>query len=145
MPQPTEDRPAQIEVRRASVADADLVGGLYLRSWLAGYEGLVDPEQLTPVAAERATYDWPVAIEDPHARFAIGYVDAQPAGVAKVGPDPTEDVRGVWLELLYVTPEFWGTGVAAALLGWATGYAGTTGASVMRLRVVEAQARARRF
>jgi len=72
-------------------------------------------------------------------------VDAQPAGVAKVGPDPTEDVRGVWLELLYVTPEFWGTGVAAALLGWATGYAGTTGASVMRLRVVEAQARARRF
>ena len=89
MPQPTEDRPAQIEVRRASVADAELVGGLYLRSWLAGYEGLVDPDQLAPVAAERAAYDWPVAIEDPHARFAIGNVDAQPAGVAKVAPDPT--------------------------------------------------------
>jgi GNAT superfamily N-acetyltransferase len=65
--------------------------------------------------------------------------------VAKIGPDPTEAVRGIWLELLYVAPEFWGTGVAAELLRWATDHAAADDTAVMRLRVVAAQHRARRF
>jgi GNAT superfamily N-acetyltransferase len=86
-----------------------------------------------------------VAISDPDARFALGYVDDAAAGVAKIGPDPTEAVRGTWLELLYVAPEFWGSGIANALLRWATDHAAADGAAVMRLLVVEAQHRARRF
>jgi GNAT superfamily N-acetyltransferase len=134
-----------IEVVRPNGDDALVIGDVYLRSWLAGYEGLVDPMRLEPVAAERAAYDWPGAINDPDAMFAVGYVDGSPAGVAKVGPDPTEAVRGTWLELLYVAPEFWGSGIANALLRWATDHAAIAGAAVMRLRVVEAQHRARRF
>jgi len=118
---------------------------VYLRSWRAGYDGLVDPVRLEPVAAERAAYDWLAAINDPDARFALGYVDGAAAGVAKIGPDPTEAVRGTWLELLYVPPGFWGSGVANAFLRWATDHAAADGATVMRLRVVEAQHRARRF
>lgn len=144
MPEPSAEGPA-IEVRRPSAGDALAIGDVYLRSWHAGYDGLVDPVRLEPVAAERAAYDWPAAINDPDARFALGYVDGAAAGVAKIGPDPTEAVRGVWLELLYVAPEFWGSGIAAALLHWATDHAAADGAAVMRLRVVEAQHRARRF
>ncbi len=133
------------QVRPATLEDASVLAELYLRSWFAGYDGLVDPATLMPVAAERATYDWPAAIVDPGARLGLGLVDGSPAGITKVGPDPTEEVRGTWLELLYVAPEFWGTGVAAALLRWAAHQASSLGAQFMRLRVVEGQGRARRF
>jgi GNAT superfamily N-acetyltransferase len=144
MPERSAEGPA-IEVVPPKADDALIIGAVYLRSWLAGYDGLVDPVRLEPVAAERAAYDWPAAINDPDARFAVGYVDGSPAGVAKIGPDPTEAVRGIWLELLYVAPGFWGTGVAAELLRWATDRTAADGATVMRLRVVDAQQRARRF
>lgn len=144
MPERSAEGPA-IEVVRPNADDALVIGDVYLRSWRAGYDGLVDLARLEPVAAERAAYDWPEAINDPDARFALGYVDDAAAGVAKIGPDPTEAVRGVWLELLYVAPEFWGSGIANALLRWATDHAAADGAAVMRLRVVEAQHRARRL
>ncbi len=144
MPERSAEGPA-IEVARPNADHALIIGDVYLRSWLAGYDGLVDPVRIEPVAAERAAYDWRAAINDPRARFALGYVDGAAAGVAKIGPDPTEAVRGIWLELLYVAPEFWGAGVAAELLRWATDHAVADGAAVMRLRVVEAQHRARRF
>lgn len=142
------ERPARgptIEVRRPSADDAPVIADVYMRSWLGGYGSLVDPDRLEPVAAERAVYDWRAAIIDPLASFALGYVDGSPAGVAKIGPDSTEAVRGTWLELFYVAPEFWGSGIATQLLRWATGQATADGAAVMRLRVVEAQQRARRF
>lgn len=144
MPERSAEGPA-IDVVRPNADDALVIGGVYLRSWRAGYEGLVDPVRLESVAAERGAYDWPAAIKDPDATFALGYVDGSAAGVAKIGPDPTEAVRGTWLELLYVAPEFWGTGIAAELLRWATDRAAADGATVMRLRVVAAQHRARRF
>lgn len=144
MPGHAAEGPA-IEVVRPNGDDALVIGDVYLRSWRAGYEGLVDPVRLEPDAAERTAYDWPAAISDPGARFALGYLGGSPAGVAKIGPDPTEAVRGTWLELLYVAPEFWGSGIANALLRWATDHAAADGAAVMRLRVVEAQHRARRF
>ena len=134
-----------VEVLRPTADDAPVVADVYLRAWMAGYDGLVDPDHLEPVAGERAAHDWRTAITDPHASFALGYVDGSPAGLAKIGPDPTEAVRCTWLELLYVAPEFWGSGVATGLLCWATDRAAAEGASVMRLRVVEAQHRARRF
>jgi GNAT superfamily N-acetyltransferase len=59
--------------------------------------------------------------------------------------DRSEDVPGTWLELLYVAPGFWGTGVARALLDWAIGQADELGAPFVRLRVVQEQHRARRF
>lgn len=106
MPKRSAEGPA-IEVVHPSADDALVIGGVYLRSWRAGYEGLVHPVRLEPVAAERAAHDWPAAIRDPDARFALGYVDGAAAGVAKIGPDPTEAVRRTWLELLYVAPESW--------------------------------------
>lgn len=144
MPEHPAGGPA-IEVRLPTADDALAIGDVYMRSWRAGYDGLVDPARLEPVAAARAAHDWRAAILDQQARFALGFVDGSPAGVAKVGPDPTEAVRGTWLELLYVAPEFWGTGIAIELLRWATHHATADGAVVMRLRVVEAQHRARRF
>lgn len=139
------DTAKSIEVRVASSIDAEVIADAYMRAWRAGYDGLVDPEELEPVACDRASYDWATALADPHADFALGYVDGRPAGVAKVGPDPTEPVHGTWLDLLYVAPDYWGTGVAAALLRWATTNVANRGDDLMRLRVVEAQRRARRF
>jgi GNAT superfamily N-acetyltransferase len=134
-----------VQVRPARVDDAQVMADVYMRSWLAGYANLVDPEQLKPVAARRAAHDWPLTLIDPASRIGLGFVDGEPAGIAKVGPDPTEEVRGQWLDLLYVAPEFWGTGVATALLRWGVDQARATGARCVRLRVVAAQGRARRF
>jgi GNAT superfamily N-acetyltransferase len=127
------------------VDDAPVVADVYRRSWLAGYEGLLDSDELERGAAERGARDWTREITEPATGFGLALVRGSPAGVAKVGPDPTEDVPGIWLDLLYVAPEFWGTGTAIALLRWAVEQGTASGASLMRLRVVEAQGRARRF
>jgi GNAT superfamily N-acetyltransferase len=134
-----------LQVRPATIDDAHVVADVYIRSWLAGYESLVDPVELEPVAAERAAHDWPCTINDSASRLGLGFVDGSPAGIAKVGPDPTEAVQGHWLDLLYVAPEFWGTGVASSLLRWSVDLTRAAGAPCLRLRVVAVQDRARRF
>ncbi len=145
MAPPLQSRDRSLAVRTATVADAATIGEVYLRSWLAGYDGLVAADRLRPVAELRAAHDWAAALAEPDSWFGLGSVDGVAAGVAKVGPDPTEDVTGTWLELLYVAPEFWGSGLAAALLHRSVDVARASGADRMRLRVVEAQERARRF
>ena len=136
----------RLQVRPVSVGDAGIVGDVYLRSWRAGYEGLVDPERLEPVARVRSAYDWASAIEDfAGPAFGLGTVDGAPVGIVKVGPDPTEPYDGTWVELLYVVPEAWGSGISVALLSWGLGACRSAGVCEVRLRVVEAQARARRF
>jgi GNAT superfamily N-acetyltransferase len=140
-----DDDDQGVRVRTATVEDAAIVADVYLRSWIAGYDGLVDPDELAGAAAARADYDWALVIADPASRVGLGFVDGSAAGVAVIGPDPTEDVRATWLERLYVAPEFWGTGAATALLRWALDQAGAMHAPFVLLRVVEAQERARRF
>lgn len=134
-----------LSVRTATPDDAATVGDVYLRSWIAGYDGLVAEGLLRPVAEQRASHDWAAALDESDSWFGLGSVDGVAAGVAKVGPDPTEDMTGTWLELLYVAPEFWGSGISAALLSRAVEVARGSGAACMRLRVVEAQDRARSF
>lgn len=140
-----DDAADRLAVRKATGADAATVGDVYMRSWLDGYEGLVASDRLLPVAADRAAYDWVAAIGADESRFALGFVDGLAAGITKIGPDPTESAPGTWLDLLYVTQEFWGTGIARKLLEWAVVQAQLAGAPLVRLRVVEAQRRARRF
>ena len=145
MASPAPPRRPSLAVRTATVTDAPTIGDVYLRSWLAGYDGLVPEDLLGPVAEQRASYDWAAALDEPDSWFGLGTVDGVAAGVTKVGPDPTEDVSGPWLELLYVVPEHWGTGISSAMLRRAVDAARDTDADSMRLRVVEAQTRARRF
>jgi GNAT superfamily N-acetyltransferase len=99
------------------------------------------------VSAERSAggNDWPAAINDPDARFALDYVDGSAAGVAKTRPDPTKRFEVSGSNCSTSPPSSGGTGVAAELLRWATDQVAADGAAVMRLRVVEAHHRARRF
>lgn len=97
---PTGESESGVWVTQAGPDDDAIVGDLYLRSWRAGYEGLVESDRLEPVAVERAGYDWRSALSDPTSSFSLGLVGSEPAGIAKVGPDPTESIRCQLLELL---------------------------------------------
>lgn len=57
--------------------------------------------------------------------------------------DPERDLPEI--TMLYVHPDSWGRGAAAALLAAATRWIAARGHRSARLRVVESQARARRF
>lgn len=118
---------------------------MYLRSWRAGYAGLVDPQELDRVAAERSSVDWRAELSDREASFGLGLVDGVAAGVVKIGPDPTKDRRGSWLKLLYIVPEHWGTGLSVELVNHAVANVRSLGEPTIRLRVVDRQFRARRF
>jgi GNAT superfamily N-acetyltransferase len=113
-------------IRAAVPAEAAAVGAAYLTSWRAGYAGLVDDDVLEQRASERAGHDW-----------------FEPGTSTVVADDGTilgcAQVRGDELEMLYVVPSSWGSGVASALL------ADAVQRGAQRLKVVEAQARARRF
>jgi GNAT superfamily N-acetyltransferase len=143
---PPPSVPRDLVVRSVTTGDAATVADVYLRSWRAGYDGLVDADRLEPVARALAAYDWVGAIESfDGAGFGLGELAGEPVGIVKVGPDPTEPHDGTWVELLYVVPEAWGSGISAALLDWGVARARALGDRVVRLRVVEEQARARRF
>lgn len=136
---------ADVDLQLATAADAEVVREVYLRSWRAGYAGLIDERAIEEGAARRGAHDWAAEVGRSDCRFVIARVDGTPAGVAAVGDDPTEAVGGTWLDLLYVAPEYWGTQVALSLHTWVIDDCRTRGLGSLRLRVVSAQARARRF
>ncbi len=134
-----------VDVQLATSAETRVVRDVYLRSWRAGYAGLLDERDIDEGAARRADYDWAAEVGRTDRRFALAAVGGDPSGVAAVGPDPSEEIGGTWLDLFYVTPERWGSGVAPALHTWVLDDCRTRGVQLLRLRVVSAQQRARRF
>ena len=133
-------------VRPAQVSDTDDIRGAYLASWRAAYKHLLSPDLLEAEVAKRAEYDWGseirsgathVALAVDEERLVVGVVQASaPPGGRRDLPEIT---------MLYVVPEYWGGVAARRLLAVGTGWMIQQGWSAARLRVVETQARARRF
>jgi GNAT superfamily N-acetyltransferase len=94
---------------------------------------------------QRRDHDWRGGLVSSTAEIAVALSDGRLVGVVQAAElsDPPRDQPEV--TMLYVRPEAWGQGVASALLAAATNWIAGRGHRSARLRVVEAQARARRF
>lgn len=134
------------ELRPARETDIAAIQACYLRSWRAAYAGFLPPDVVDTEAQKRRSFDWGrgigldtstvvVALDDHDA--VVGVVQAD-----EILPPPRDRPEIV---MLYVDPDAWGSGVAAALLNHGVAWIAGRGHRDARLRVVEAHTRARRF
>jgi GNAT superfamily N-acetyltransferase len=109
-------------VRAARPEDALAVATVHVRSWQAGYRGLLADAYLDTLRPEdrMARYDFTATGPDA-AVTAVAVVDGMVRGFATTGPrrhgegpdagTPTGEVLA-----LYVDPDAWGTGIGTSLL-----------------------------
>lgn len=142
----SDDGCVQYEVRRATEDDLPGLEAVYLRAWRAAYEGVLPHDALEEQATIREEFDWSRCISAPEAEVLVA-VDRTGSVLGVVQADevvpPPRDLPEI--TMLYVDPEAWGTGASVALLAAGVVWIAGRGHAAARLRVVETQARARRF
>jgi len=140
-----------VVVRPLTDADIDAVAALYVRSWRVGYAGIVPDSHLAgldpAVYAERRR-----SLGDADGVSSLVAVDgAEPVGFSTFGPYRVQGRPGGYdrsageLYAVYVDPRAWGRGAGRALLTAVRAALRDQGYPQMRLWVLEANDRARRF
>lgn len=120
----------EIEIRRATVADAEAGAWCHLACWREAYADLVDPERLLEKTSDidRRVERWTSAIEDGVLRWIA--LDPDPAapvqdrviGFSSPGPGRDEDApTPLELYAIYLRAKWWGSGLGDRLLDVAIG------------------------
>lgn len=137
-------------IRPATVADAEGLGLVHVRTWQAAYRGQVPQEHLDamdPVARAAKWVDILRASEPPAGTsVAVHEVDGI-IGFTSVGPATDDDAgpgQGA-VYAIYVAAAQWGRGVGRQLMDDAVGRLRTAGFTWATLWVLESNAQARRF
>jgi GNAT superfamily N-acetyltransferase len=109
---------ARMLIRPARPEDALDVANVHVRSWQAGYRGLLPDAYLDALRAEDRAQRYDFATQDPTkpaTLVAIG--DGAVRGFATTAPARDNDVQDHGeLCALYVDPDYWSTGIGAALI-----------------------------
>lgn len=132
-------------LRDAEPSDVPAIEAAYLLSWRAGYADLLPPEVLEERARQRRSYDWLDAIESHSSEVLVAVANGAVVGVVQAAEARGGDRDLPEITMLYVVPSSWGGWVAKDLLAAGTRWIRGQGHRAARLRVVEEQARARRF
>lgn len=128
-------------IRNMRRSDEAEVGRLYVRSWQAGYKGLLPQDYLDGLDAWR----WNSKFTDLPGSFVITDGDVI-AGHSCARPAADEAMPG-WGEVwtLYVLPEYWGRGFGKALLSNSVSWLSGQGFDNVYLWALETNLRARGF
>ncbi|MFE9657740.1 GNAT family N-acetyltransferase [Micromonospora sp. NPDC006431] len=143
-----------LTIRREDPDDAAAIAAVHIRSWQAGYAGIMPDEvlhRLNPAAWAQRRRDLGTA--DPAHPFTtlLAEVDGAVAGFATFGPYRNNQDRGDLdpahgeILAMYVEPARWGTGTGRALLAAARAGLAERGWTEYRLWVLTDNVRARRF
>ncbi|MDQ6910693.1 MAG: GNAT family N-acetyltransferase [Actinomycetota bacterium] len=133
-----------MRVRPANASDADDIRMAYLASWRSAYQGLLTVDVLEMEATARAEFDWMSEIRSGSSHVEVAVDDREIVGVV-LASGPPGGLRDLpEITMLYVVP-YWGRFGACQLLAAGIDWIAQEGWPAARLRVVEAQGRARRF
>ncbi len=131
-------------VRLAEPADAQAVAEVHVRSWQAGYRGLIDGDYLDGLSVQDRADSYDFAGAGPHANLtAVAVVDGIGGFVtvrALNDPPRTGELRA-----LYVDPPLWGRGLGHALVVEAQRLLAERGCAEAVLWLLSGNARAARF
>ena len=145
-------------IRQALVADAEAIGAVHVAAARAAYRGMMPDDYLDAQDAATRSERWRQALVAGGGRGVAVTPEAQVVllvaeddegkivGIAAVGPDRAEadSVLGE-LQMINVSPEAWGRGVAKLLLVGAEHELREMGFQEAVLWVLDSNARARRF
>ena len=93
-------------IRDATVADAQAIGEVHVRSWQAAYAGLIPADFLAGLSVQARAASWARLIAD-GGSVLVAEDDGVIVGFAAYGPGR--------LFALYLLPEQWGRGLGRAL------------------------------
>ncbi len=127
------------------MSDASEIRAAYLASWRAAYGPLISPTSLDIEAGRRAQYDWESEIRRPSAHVAVAVDGKDVVGVVEACDPPGGPRDLPEITMLYIIRAYWGSEAAPALLAEGVRWMVERGGASARLRVVDGQARARRF
>jgi GNAT superfamily N-acetyltransferase len=138
-----------VQIRDATVDDADAIALVHVHGWQWGYRGLLPEDFLTGLSADRRAEQWRSWLLEPgRTRTRVAFTeDGACAGLAASGPsrdpgahDDTGEVYAIYLE-----EPLAGTGLGTDLLRSAVGWLAEQGFARATLWVLAGNARARRF
>ncbi|GIE93560.1 GNAT family N-acetyltransferase [Paractinoplanes rishiriensis] len=136
-------------IRPHTDADFEGVGEVSVRSWQAGYAGIVPAEYLAgldPVRNAERRRNYPMR---PDQHLLVAEADGKIVGFANFGPylrdDGGFDEGMGHLYAIYVHPDRWGRGIGRELFLAAKAGLTADGFPDLRLWVLTANVRARRF
>lgn len=137
-------------VRHARADDAALLAALGARTFVEAFAAYNSPEDLAAYLASSFGRDLQAAeLADPHALFLIAEIDGIAAGYAKLASGVTpQSVTGdnpIELVRLYVSQQWLGRGIGAALMHACINEAAQKGYRTIWLGVWEHNGRARAF
>ncbi len=130
-----------MDIRLMTESDDEEVSKLYVKSWKAGYDGMLPPDFLANLSPER----WRGRFVGGAGSFVLtegGVIVGHSA--ARRSEDETK--RG-WGEIhtLYILPEYWGHGYGGALFDHSVAWLKRQGYDNIFLWVLNTNMRARRF
>lgn len=137
-----------MNLRPATISDAEAIARAHVLTWQTSYRGLVPDDFLDALVVESRADTWRVVLGEANPTHAtwVGLIDGQVVGFAHVGPSRDDDARDGVGELyaIYVLAEHQGRGVGQALIRVAASWLGERYRSAT-LWVLEANERSRRF
>lgn len=139
-----------VDVRPAVRSDAHDIARVRVETWRAAYDGLIAPDVLDGLDAQREgarrSELWDEYHADRRATELLAHVDGELAGWAAIGPSQDAalpDSGQVFA--IYALPAFWAQGVGHALLTSAEDFLRRVGFSRAHLWVLDGNARAAAF
>lgn len=138
-----------VHCRPAGPEDVDGIATVRVRSWQAGYAGIVPQDHLDALTPEAEAAR--MRSRGPGRRSHVAEVGGRVLGWSAIGPyNDQEEVAppsagAGEIYAIYVLPEHWGTGVGRALMAYSLERLAADGLAPVLLWVLEDNARARRF
>lgn len=136
-----------VRIRPAVPEDAMAVAQVHVRSWQAGYRGLLAAGYLGALRPEDRTSRYAFDQMNPDGPFTLMAVDEDRiCGLVTTGRCRDDDLQGggeIWA--IYVDPPGWGSGIGRRLIAAGCEQLGRRGHATASLWVLAANRRARRF
>lgn len=113
------DMRPEYTVRPATVADADAIAGVHIRSWQSAYRGMLPDDYLDTLDPAERTARWRRQLEHPDwGTTWVAVDDDTVVGFLSIGPSRDEDADSRTLEIytVYLEPALFGSGAARALM-----------------------------
>jgi RimJ/RimL family protein N-acetyltransferase len=135
-------------IRYANLEDSDVLGKIHSESSQAAFKGIILDNILNDVfSIERRTKRFISELSEGSPRTAVIFDENEPAGLISFGKCRYGNNDKSWLEIwrLYLTPIFWGSGVAKELIEWGINEILKENFTNIELWVLEENIRARNF
>jgi ribosomal protein S18 acetylase RimI-like enzyme len=136
-------------IRPSTEADIDEIAALSVRTWQAGYAGIVPADHLASLDPVARAQNLRTRPKTPGSQTLVAEDDGNLVGFVTFGPyredDGEIDRAAGELYAIYVSPDHWGQGTGRRLLSMARGRLKADGYPDMRLWVLAENTNARRF